>query len=143
MKQNKALVVAAIAICFAALVACGFDGGATGTTQQPEGTVPEQNDPIVASEWGLRGDGSETTELFDVPAGAMTVQASHDGSGPWTVELVDGAGNLIEKVVADSGAMDATSELVVSEAGRYALRISADGPWEIAVSFADEMTTAP
>jgi hypothetical protein len=143
MKQNKTLVVAAIGLCLVVMVACGPGNAAGGTTDQPAGTAPESNGPVVASEWGLRGEGSETTEMFDVPAGAMTVEASHAGSGPWTVELVDGSGNLIEEIVSDTGATAATRDLVVNNSGRYALRINADGAWEIAVSYPDELTTTP
>ncbi len=138
MKQKKAHVVMAIAICFAlmSLVGCASSEGTTSIS--PPVASPEGAGSDVLAEWGLRGEGNETTEPFDLTAGTTVFQASYSGTGPFMIELLDANGDPVEQIAAGTGSMSAAKNFTLQQGGAYSLRVAADGPWELAVSYEDD-----
>ncbi len=138
MKQKKAHVVMAIAICFAlmSLVGCASSEDTTTSISPPVASTDGAGSDVLA-EWGLRGEGNETTEPFDLTTGTTVFQASYSGTGPFMIDLLDSNGSPVEQIAAGAGAMSVTKNVTLQQGGTYSLRVAADGPWELTASYGD------
>ena len=127
----------------AAVLALALLAGCAGPFMPAEGRDPPVDSPAagerrqeaVAAAWGVRGEGAETTDPFDMPAGTTEFQTIHEGSGDFTFELLDDAGTRVEELAAGSGNASATKEVVLTGAGTYRIRVTASAPWEINVTY--------
>jgi hypothetical protein len=114
-------------------VAQQSDAAATPEVRRREAVGAAED--VVRSEWGIRGTGDDLTDLAEMPAGPATVAATYTGVGPFTVDLQDQVGNLIQRVAASSGAANASTTVIVPAAGMYQFKVRAAGPWELIVSY--------
>ena len=110
------------------LVACGAPGRAT---------TSEPNASVVASEWGLQGNGNETTDPMELAAGSATVTCTYSGAKDFAIDIVNASGTTVQQLVSPAGTNCSGLSYDLKQTASYTLRISADGPWEINVTSGD------
>ena len=111
------------------LVACGTYGRAT--------TPSDSNASAVASEWGLQGNGNETTDPMELVAGSATVTCTYAGATDFAIDIVDASGTAVQQLVSPAGSNCSGLRYDLKQTASYTLQISADGPWEINVTSGD------
>lgn len=94
----------------------------------------------VRGESGMRGEGAETTEPFELPAGTTVVEFTHTGDGAFAIDLLDAQGNAVERIAAGTGETSATKSVEMQKPGEFRLRIAADSSWEIAFRSSDSVS---
>jgi hypothetical protein len=90
---------------------------------------PKASSGIVTS---FSGTGSSASPLFTIPSGAHTLSYSHNDSSAFIVYLWDGAGNLVDVPVIESG-VTSGSVLISSDGGDYMMGIETYGNWAISI----------
>lgn len=80
------------------------------------------------------GAGNEVTEPFSLEGGSIVLDVKYDGTGPFAVRLTEARGEWNATLVDTAGAMEVIRELQIPRAGDYQLRVTASGPWRIALS---------
>jgi hypothetical protein len=78
----------------------------------------------------FEGSGDKTTKAFSAAANWQIIWAAKAGSG-FTVELLDKNGVSRGDIV--TGKKQAKGSTFVSEAGEFKLKVTASGPWTIAI----------
>jgi hypothetical protein len=121
----------AVLIVLAAFVFGACSSGEGATTGDGGGAA------VVASEWGLQGDGSETTDPMDLPAGTATIQCRHESEADFAIDIVDADGTTVQQLRSQGGTSCAGMTYTLEQAGTYQMRVTADGPWEIVVTAGD------
>jgi hypothetical protein len=97
----------------------------------------EQPRPSSASETTrFDGNSQAATEFFALSRGLKTFYMTHQGSGHFSVHLLnkDGSRLGMESLLAnDVGAFDGSKAVRISKDDIYLLQVDADGPWTIRV----------
>ena len=89
----------------------------------------------VAAEWGIRGEGSQVSDPFAMPAGETSFGIVHEGAGPFSATLIDEAGNETALLADGEGVIGATRTVTVPTGGQYRVRVEATGPWELIATY--------
>ena len=90
-----------------------------------EPTIPDIQ-PI-----SLSGVGKQDTDPVTLPSGLVNVKLTHEGSGNFTIWLVNSQGTKIELLVNEIGSYDKSSGLSITNSGDYTFEINATGNWTI------------
>lgn len=109
-----------------------FSGGGThrfrlGETEW-EYDVVTTNEPTLS----FSGTGQQVEQDVDIAGGLTIVDAEHQGSGNFIVELVDPDSEYDTLFVNDVGSFDGVQADLV-ESGQYHLDVTADGSWSIEI----------
>ncbi|USZ71867.1 polysaccharide deacetylase family protein [Natronosalvus halobius] len=118
----------------------GGDGEEDEPAERPEGTIFESGRSL-----SFDGDGSTTSDSFDLSEGILVGDVSVDGD--FVARLQPSDGSLADDLlVQTAGGADGESMMVVGE-GSYELDIEADGEWSIDLDqpevHADDLTDIP
>lgn len=127
--STACIVILAVVV----LVACGNNQ----PISRSQTTTGDAGESVVASAWGLQGDGDETTEPMELPAGTATIQCTYEGEGEFAIDIVDTAGATVQQLRSAGGTACADLAYTLDQPGSYRVRVSADGPWEINVTYDD------
>ncbi|WP_312912426.1 polysaccharide deacetylase family protein [Natronosalvus caseinilyticus] len=118
----------------------GNDGEEDEATERPEGTIFDSGRSL-----SFDGDGSTTSDSFDLSEGILVGDVSADGE--FVARLQSSDDNLADDLlVQTAGGADGESMMVVG-GGSYELDVEADGEWEISLDqpevHADDLTDVP
>ena len=93
----------------------------------------EQPRPLGAAAMptSLAGVGPQATQLVTLPKGLETFTLTHDGSGHFSIWLLDSKGNNVDLLVNQTGAFNGSKAVKIPQTGIYLFSISADGDWTI------------
>ena len=85
---------------------------------------------VISSDGVFTGSEQAATDLFHLRGGLRVFRLSHHGRSNFIVRLLDQSGQSVETLLNDTGEVDASKPVRVSE-GYYALDLDADGEWVI------------
>ncbi len=89
------------------------------------------------------GQGPASTRPLALPAGEVTFDVQHQGSGDYRFQLVDESGKLVENMLDGAGEVNGSGELRVPRPGQYRIDVTGSGPWTIRLHVpAGEATSA-
>jgi hypothetical protein len=86
---------------------------------------------VPAAAQNLSGTGQQATDLFPLTEGLATFDVEHQGSGTFTIRLLDDQGMLIEQLAQGEGAFRGSKAVRVPRSGQYLYDVSASGPWSV------------
>lgn len=96
----------------------GTDGGSQDTTP---------------SELSFSGIGPKTMSPVTLSAGEQIFSYEHKGEGRFSIQLLDGGGNVLETIVDKEGAFSGSKAVAIESESSYALVVEADGDWTLDV----------
>lgn len=79
----------------------------------------------------FRGTGRQMTLPFPLQVGLARFDVEHAGDGEFVVLLLDGAGNVVERLVRAMGPVRASTAVRISGADSYLFDVRASGGWSI------------
>lgn len=91
--------------------------------------------PVYAAPYATAGSGDQAVYFLQLWPGEHIVSATHAGSGPFAVSLVELPGGATTQLITSQGASQGSSQ-AVSEAqpyGLYAINVRASGDWTLTV----------
>ncbi len=77
------------------------------------------------------GTGQRASELFPLSAGLAVFELEHQGSGAFTVRLLDREGGLVEVLAEAQGPFRGSKAVRIPRAGEYLYDVRANGAWSI------------
>ncbi len=102
-------------------------------TPAPTATPAPTNTPApTAAPQVFEGNGQQASPKFELPAGLVTFQMTHDGQSNFIAHLLDDQGQMVDSLANIIGPYNGSKALGVS-AGTYLMDINADGNWTITV----------
>ena len=95
-------------------------------------TVPEPDPEPDPGELELSGTQSKVSDPFELSAGLLRVEASHEGEGSIWIDLVDATGESYS-LIGDEGPFDVSQAEQIEEAGTYVVEVEAPdgGAWTV------------
>jgi hypothetical protein len=159
MRPSRKCLVGVLLVALAIAGGCGDDAGSggedraaapptrpSGSTPPPTGanaedsTVPPVSTPAERSHpwWKpvstFKGDGATTTAPFDIEVGAAQWRVTWKcQTGTFSAVPVKQPGSPDRPLARDAACANATGSGFSSQTGRFALEITASGPWELTV----------
>lgn len=137
-KQREAIVSIVIIslISFVTGIAVG-NASPTSQAEQPA-TASDSPAPSVAAEpvkpINLSGTGRLATEKFELKAGLATAKYTYEGSGNFSVTLMDSNGEYAGLLANEIGTSTGSSAHQIQSAGSYLVDVHADGPWTVEIT---------
>lgn len=80
------------------------------------------------------GTASQVTSPFTLEPGLAIAAGTHSGDRNFIVQLVDAAGDTVDYLANEIGAVTSESLTGELDGGSYRLEVMADGPWSITVT---------
>jgi hypothetical protein len=79
----------------------------------------------------VSGTGQQASELFPLSAGLAVFELEHQGSGTFSVRLLNREGAVVEVLAEAQGPFRGSKAVRVPRAGEYLFDVRADGAWSI------------
>lgn len=143
--NKRALIIVGSIIGVIILAALFYQAGySAGVGSMPtntqQTTVSDVKETVLEEEVkprepiSLSGTGQQATEPIDLVAGLATVKIKHSGERHFSIWVLDKNADRVELLVNETGAFDGSKAFQVPASDKYILDVSADGPWEVAIS---------
>lgn len=138
-KQREAII--SIVIISLISLAIGLAIGCTSSpSQHAESPVSTSSNPKPSATTepikpiSLSGTDRVATEKFELRTGLATAKYTYEGSGNFSVTLMDSNGEYAGLLANEIDASTGSSAHQVRAAGPYLLDIMADGPWTVEIT---------
>jgi hypothetical protein len=157
LKDKPALIILICVVIFVTLSGCASDSSSTGkptAAPSPAPTVMASATPTAApvstpspvaepAPISLVGSWQQSSQMFHLEKGLSIFSIQHQGSGNFTIWLVDRSGRKVDLLVNAVGEFSGSKAEEIANASEYHLAITSDGQWAVDITQPRPVTAQP